>query len=60
MKEKCLCEPNDILIFSCAGSSNIGQIANYTGVKLTQAGISNFFLYDGNCGVHVTGMIESL
>jgi uncharacterized metal-binding protein len=60
MEEKCLCEPTEILIFPCSGGSNVGQIANYTGVKLTQTGISNFFLYGGNCGGHVSGMIESL
>jgi uncharacterized metal-binding protein len=42
MEERCLCEPNEILIFSCAGSSNVGQIANQAAVKLTQEDGSRF------------------
>ena len=60
MEERFLCESSEILIFSCSGSPNVGRIVNHTGVNLTQAGISDLFLYGRNCGVHVTGMIESL
>jgi uncharacterized metal-binding protein len=58
MEEKCLCEPTEILIFPCSGGSNVGQIANQAGVKLTQDGIGNFFCLAG-IGGHVSGMIES-
>jgi len=58
MEEKCLCEPAEILIFPCSGGSNVGQIANQAGVKLTQDGIGNFFCLAG-IGGHVSGMIES-
>ena len=58
MEEKCLCEPSEILIFPCSGGSNVGQIANQAGVKLTQDGIGNFFCLAG-IGGHVSGMIES-
>jgi len=58
MEEKCLCEPNEILIFSCAGSSNVGQIANQAAIKLAQAGIGRYFCLAG-IGGHVSGMIES-
>jgi uncharacterized metal-binding protein len=58
MEEKCLCEPTEILIFSCSGSSNVGQIANGASIKLTQAGIGKFFCLAG-IGGHVSGMIES-
>jgi uncharacterized metal-binding protein len=58
MDNKCLCEPNEILIFPCSGGSNVGQIANQTGVKLTQNGIGNIFCLAG-IGGHVSGMIES-
>ncbi len=44
MTEKCLCEQNDVLIFACAGSSNVGQIGNQTAIQLARdwasAGIS--------------------
>jgi uncharacterized metal-binding protein len=58
MDEKCLCEPSEILIFPCSGGSNVGQIANQAGVKLTQDGIGKFFCLAG-IGGHVSGMIES-
>lgn len=58
MEEKCLCEPTEILIFPCSGGSNVGQIANQAGVRLTQDGIGKFFCLAG-IGGHVSGMIES-
>jgi uncharacterized metal-binding protein len=58
MEEKCLCEPNEILIFSCAGSSNVGQIANQTAVRLAQEGVGRYFCLAG-IGGHISGMIES-
>jgi uncharacterized metal-binding protein len=58
MEEKCSCEPAEILIFPCSGGSNVGQIANQAGVKLTQEGMGRFFCLAG-IGAHVSGMIES-
>jgi len=58
MEEKCLCEPTEILIFPCSGGSNVGQVANQAGVKLTQDGMGKFFCLAG-IGGHVSGMIES-
>jgi uncharacterized metal-binding protein len=58
MEEKCSCKPTEILIFPCSGGSNVGQIANQAGVKLTQDGMGKFFCLAG-IGGHVSGMIES-
>ena len=58
MKTKCLCEANDTLIFSCAGSSNVGQIANQAAIRLAQEGVGRYFCLAG-IGGHVSGMIES-
>jgi len=58
MQEKCLCEANEILIFSCAGSSNVGQIANQAAITLAQGGVGRYFCLAG-IGGHVSGMIES-
>jgi uncharacterized metal-binding protein len=58
MEEKCLCESSEILIFSCAGSSNVGQIANQAAIKLAQGGVGRYFCLAG-IGGHVSGMIES-
>jgi len=58
MEERCLCEQNGILIFSCAGSSNVGQIANQAAIRLAQEGVGRYFCLAG-IGGHVSGMIES-
>jgi len=58
MEEKCLCESSEILIFSCSGSSNVGQVANLAALKLTQDGVGRMFCLAG-IGGHVSGMIES-
>ncbi|MGE5252725.1 MAG: putative zinc-binding protein [Planctomycetaceae bacterium] len=58
MEEKCLCEANEILVFSCSGSSNVGQVANLAALKLTQDGVGRMFCLAG-IGGHVSGMIES-
>jgi uncharacterized metal-binding protein len=58
MSQGCLCEPNEILIFSCAGSSNVGQIANQAAIRLAQDGVGRYFCLAG-IGGHVSGMIES-
>ena len=57
-EEKCLCQPTEILIFPCSGGSNVGQIANEAGVRLTQNGVGKIFCLAG-IGGHVSGMIES-
>ncbi len=58
MAEKYLCEPNEIVISSCAGSSNVGQLGNQTAIRLAQDGIGRYFCLAG-IGGHVSGMIES-
>jgi len=58
MEEKCTCEPNEILVFACSGSSNVGQIANLAALQLTQKGAGRMFCLAG-IGGHVSGMIES-
>lgn len=58
MEEKCICEANDILIFACSGSSNVGQIANLAALELTRQGVGRMFCLAG-LGGHVSGMIES-
>jgi uncharacterized metal-binding protein len=58
MEEKCLCQPTKILIFPCSGGSNVGQIANGAGIKLTQSGMGKFFCLAG-IGGHISGMVES-
>ena len=58
MNGRCLCESNEILIFSCAGSANVGQIANQAAIQLAQQGVGRYFCLAG-IGGHVSGMVES-
>lgn len=55
---KCLCEPEEILLFPCSGGSNVGQIANQAAVELTREGAGKIFCLAG-IGGHVDGLIES-
>ncbi len=55
---KCDCEPAEILIFPCSGGSNVGQLSNAAGVKLTVEGIGRMFCLAG-IGGHVSSMVES-
>jgi len=57
MAEEC-CSPSDILIFTCSGSSNVGQFANQAAVDLQQEGIGKMLCLAG-IGGHVSGMIAS-
>jgi uncharacterized metal-binding protein len=57
MVEKCLCEAERILIFTCSGGSNCGQIANQTAVRLTEEGVGTIYCLAG-IGAHDSAMIE--
>lgn len=57
MAEEC-CSPSEILIFTCSGSSNVGQVANQVAVDLQQEGIGKMLCLAG-IGGHVSGMIAS-
>lgn len=54
----CSCDASEILILPCSGASNVGQIANQAGVKLTKAGIGKMFCLAG-IGGHVESFLES-
>ncbi|MGB9662596.1 MAG: putative zinc-binding protein [Moorellaceae bacterium] len=58
MAEKCTCDPAEIMIFPCAGGSNVGQVANQAAVKLDQEGIGKLFCLAG-LGGHVQSIVES-
>jgi uncharacterized metal-binding protein len=57
MAEEC-CTPAEILIFTCSGASNVGQIANQAAVDLQQEGIGMMLCLAG-IGGHISGMIAS-
>jgi len=56
--ENCLCKSSKVLIFSCSGGSNVGQLSNQAAVDLTRSGKGRLFCLAG-IGAHVSTMIES-
>ena len=58
VKDKCLCEPTEILVCPCSGGSNVGQIANEAAKDLTNLGHGKMYCLAG-IGGHVSGLIES-
>ena len=55
---QCLCESTDILIFSCSGGLNVGQMTNEVAKGLTARGLGNMYCL-ASIGGHVNGIIES-
>jgi len=58
MTEECICKAEDIIIFSCSGASNCGQIANRVAVSLDVLGTGRMYCLAG-IGAHIDGMVES-
>lgn len=56
--DECTCTPAEILIYPCSGGSNVGQLANAAGVKLTLDGKGRIFCLAG-VGGHIPSMLES-
>ncbi|MFH1032706.1 MAG: putative zinc-binding protein [Chloroflexota bacterium] len=55
---ECECRPEEIVLLSCSGASNCGQITNQVAVKLTQEGRGKMYCLAG-IGAHHDGMVES-
>jgi uncharacterized metal-binding protein len=53
----CLCEPTEVLIFSCSGASNLGQIANETAFWVREAGKGTMYCTAG-IGGRVPGLVD--
>jgi uncharacterized metal-binding protein len=58
VKDKCLCEADQVLIFACSGGSNVGQISNETAKKLSSQGIGGMSCLAG-IGGHINGFAEA-
>ena len=58
MAEDC-CSPNgNVMILSCSGGSNVGQLSNQAAVELTQEGFGKMFCLAG-VGGHLNGFVQS-
>ncbi len=58
MQNNCCCETTTTLIFACAGGSNVGQLSNEIGIKLTEAQKGKLFCLAG-IGGNVSGIVKS-
>ena len=55
-EETCLCASGDVLLLTCSGGSNVGQIANQAAVELAKEGCGKLFCLAG-IGTHLDTMI---
>jgi len=58
LEECCTCAAAPVLIFSCSGGSNVGQITNQAAVELTKEKVGKMFCLAG-VGGHIESFIES-
>jgi uncharacterized metal-binding protein len=58
MSENCCATNGNVMILSCSGASNVGQLANQAAVELTQEGFGKMFCLAG-VGGHLGGFIRS-
>jgi uncharacterized metal-binding protein len=54
----CLCEPSDIMLFSCSGAANVGQISNEATIQISKEGKGKMFCLAG-LGGKIPGIIEA-
>ena len=50
-------QSSDVLLFACAGGSNVGQISNEAAIAVEKAGVGKLFCLAG-IGGHVEGMVD--
>ncbi|MBW1723251.1 MAG: putative zinc-binding protein [Deltaproteobacteria bacterium] len=58
MAEECCTPSGNIMILTCSGGSNVGQLANLAAVELTQEGFGKMFCLAG-IGGHLSGFVQS-
>lgn len=58
MQKNCICKPSEIMVFSCSGGSNVGQLANNAALDITKEGKAKMYCLAG-LGGHVPGIIEA-
>ncbi len=58
MAAECCASSGNIMILSCSGCSNVGQIANQCAVELTKDGFGKMACLAG-VGAHLSGFVQS-
>jgi uncharacterized metal-binding protein len=57
-EQSCDCKAVSVLLFACAGASNVGQLSNAAAVELARVGRASMYCLAG-IGAHVPGMVDS-
>ena len=58
MDEECCVPGGNVMILTCSGGSNVGQLANQAAVELTQEGFGKMYCLAG-IGGHLSGFVQS-
>ncbi|MGD8564011.1 MAG: putative zinc-binding protein, partial [Desulfarculaceae bacterium] len=58
MSDDCCSNSNEVMLLSCSGGSNVGQLANQAAVELTQEGLGKMFCLAG-IGGRLSGFVQS-
>jgi uncharacterized metal-binding protein len=58
MADQCCTQGQNIMLLSCSGGSNVGQLSNRAAVELTQEGFGKMFCLAG-IGGHISGLVQS-
>jgi len=58
MTQNCCESSSDLMILSCSGGSNVGQLSNQAAVELTQEGFGKMFCLAG-IGGKLSGFVQS-
>lgn len=58
MAGNCMCNETGVLIFSCSGASDVGELSDKVARKMAKCGKAKMFCLAG-IGAHIPGMIES-
>ena len=58
MAKECCTSGGNIVILSCSGGSNVGQLSNQAAIELTQEGFGKMFCLAG-IGGHLGGFVRS-
>ena len=58
MAEECCTPGGNIMILTCSGGSNVGQLSNQAAIELTQEGFGKMFCLAG-IGGHMGGFVQS-
>ena len=57
-ENSCMCQEAGVLIFSCSGGSDVGELSDRVARKMAKCGQAKMFCLAG-IGAHIPGMIES-